>query len=127
MSRPNDPSEKALLDQIKNSISGMQDDMKTTYDKLSGEQVVGQSSEKPEPYVKVIVKANYEFVDLLFDKNALQGGVSEFKHRIKTAWSDALGQVQKITQERTMELLKGMNIPPNLQGLSDPNKSEDDQ
>lgn len=126
MSNENNLSEQDLLNQIKNSISGMQDDMKSTYDKLSGEEVIGTSNETPDPFVKVVVKANYEFVDLLFDKQALQGGVSEFKFRIKTAWSDALSQVQKITQARTMELLQGMNIPPNLQGLNTPSTDDED-
>ena len=121
----NEPSEKDLLNQIKGSISGMQDNMKDTYEKLSGEEVIGKSNEKPEPLVKVIVKANYEFVDLRFDKEALQGGVNEFKHRIKIAWADAIKQVQEITQARTMELLKGMNIPTDLQGLTDQNQDEE--
>ena len=120
------PSEQDLISQIKNSISGMQDEMKNTYQKLSSEDVVGSSSETPDPFVKIIMKANYEFVDILFDKNALQGGVTEFRFRIKTAFNDAIGQVQKITQARTMELLQGMNIPQNLQqGLQD-NQTEDD-
>jgi DNA-binding protein YbaB len=121
------PSEKDLIDQIKNSISGMQDQMKQTYQQLSSEDVIGKSSETPTPYVEVVLKANYEFVDLAFDKNALQGGVTEFKHRIKTAFNDAIGQVQKITQERTMQLLQGMNVPQNLQQGLNENKDDDDK
>jgi DNA-binding protein YbaB len=119
-------SEKDLVDQIKNSISGMQDQMKDTYQQLSSEDVVGKSNETPNPLVKVVLKANYEFVDLSFDKNALEGGVQEFKFRIKTAFNDAIAQVQKITQEKTMQLLQGMNIPPHLQqGLN--NKDDEDK
>ena len=117
MTDANKPSEQELVNQIKDSIAGMQEDMKATYEKLSSEQIVGKSSETPDPYVQIILRANYELIDLLFEKEALQGGVTEFKHRIKTAWKDALTQVQQVTQARTMELLQGMQIPEHLRGL----------
>ena len=121
------PPEKQLIDQIKNGIAGMQDQMKNTYQQLSSSDVVGRSNEKPSPYVQIILKANYEFVDIQFEKNALDGGVGEFKFRIKTAFNDAIKQVQKITQEKTMQLLQGMNIPPHLQqGLSSKNDADED-
>ena len=63
--------------------------------------------------------------NILFDKNALQGGAAEFKFRIKTAFNDAIGQVQKITQEKTMQLLQGMNVPPNLQDSLNKQDDED--
>jgi len=119
------PSEQDLINQIKNSISGMQDQMKNTYQQLSSEDVVGKSGETPEAFVQIVLKANYEFVDILFDKNALQGGVGEFKFRIKTAFNDAIQQVQKITQEKTMQLLQGMNVPPNLQDSLNKKDDED--
>jgi DNA-binding protein YbaB len=128
MSAENKPSEQQLVNQIKDSIAGMQDEMQATYAKLSGEEVIGKSGETPNPYVQIIMKANYDMVDLMFEKEALQGGVNEFKFRIKAAWKDALQQIQQITQARTMELLQGMNIPNDLQGLNqDQIASDDDQ
>ena len=118
--------DKNLIDQLKNSIAGMQDQMKNTYEQLSSSDVTGQSAEKPTPYVKIILKANYEFVDIQFEKNALEGGVGEFKFRIKTAFNDAIKQIQKITQEKTMQLLQGMNMPPHLQQSLGKNDDDDE-
>ena len=120
------PPEKQLIDQIKNSIAGMQDQMKNTYQQLSSSDVVGKSAETPSPFVQIILKANYEFVDIQFEKNALEGGVGEFKFRIKTAFNDAIKQIKKITQEKTMQLLQGMNMPPHLQQSLGKNDDDDE-
>src|SRR3989338_4001866 len=96
-----------LLTDIQKSIKGMQDEMQNTYKRLADLEVTGQSNDGT---VKVIMTATYNFVDIQFNEDALQGGVKEFKWRIREAWKDLSEKIQKTTQEKTIELLQGMDI-----------------
>lgn len=104
-----------LLDDIKSSIMEMQTQMRQTYSDLSSQKLVGESHDKT---VKIIMTATYGFEDIEFEKEALQGGINEFKWRIREAWKNLSEKIQKTTQSKTMELLKGMHIPEDIRNLS---------
>lgn len=104
-----------LLDDIKDSILNMQSQMQTTYQALSNVQVSGESVDKT---VKITLTGTYAFHDIEFNEKALQGGVKEFKQRIREAWQAAVDQVQQATQNKTMELLQNMQIPDEIKNLS---------
>lgn len=107
--------ENRLLSDIKNSILDMQQQMQTAYSNLSDLKVTGESHDKT---VKIIMTATYSFVDIDFDEHALQGGVKEFKWRIREAWKHLSENIQKTTQSKTLELLKGMNIPEDIRQIA---------
>src|SRR3990167_1565415 len=111
-----------LLDNIKNSIADMQTQMQSTYQNLSDIKVSGESSDKT---VKIIMTATYTFVDIEFNEKALQGGVKEFKLRIREAWESAVKKIQETTQQKTMELLQQMQIPDEIRNLSAPPKEKE--
>ncbi len=104
-----------LLNEIKDSIATMQEQMQSTYQNLSNIHVSGESHDKT---VKVVVTGTYGFHDIEFNEKALQGGVKEFKQRIKEAWTTAVEQVQQTTQNKTSELLQQMQIPEEIRNLS---------
>ncbi len=112
---PETNQENQLLEEIKSSIMNMQDQMKSTYSNLSGTKIIGESNDKT---VRVIMTATYSFEDIEFDERALQGGIKEFKWRIREAWKDLSEKIQKATQSKTMELLKGMNVPDDIRNMS---------
>lgn len=103
-----------LLADIKNSIGDMQKQMQSTYSTLNDEVLEGFSADHT---VKITATATYEFKDIDFSEAALQGGVKEFKWRIREAWKDLTTNIQKRTQAKTMELLQGMNIPDEIKNL----------
>lgn len=108
-------SEQQLLDEIKNSIMDMQNQMQSTYSSLSETMLVGESHDKT---VKVTMTATYEFNDIEFGEAALRGGIKEFRWRIREAWKNLSEQIQKTTQAKTMELLQGMQIPDDIKNLT---------
>ena len=108
-------NEDNLLDEIKSSITDMQSQMQTTYSDLSDIKLSGESSDKT---VRITMTATYSFEDIEFDERALQGGVKEFKWRIREAWKDLSDKIQETTQAKTVELLQGMNIPDDIRNLS---------
>ena len=110
-----------LADNIKNSIQGMQEQMQSTYAELGNINITGESHDKT---VRISMSATYVFDDIDFDEKALQGGVREFKWRIREAWKDLSEKIQQTTQARTLELLQGMDIPEQIRELpSDEDKS----
>lgn len=116
-----------LLADIQNSIMGMQNQMQTTYQNLADIKVSGKSVDES---VEIIMTATYGFVDINFTEKALQGGVKEFKTRIREAWENVVKKIQETTQAKTMELLQQMQIPDEIKNLSvpkDKDKSDDDQ
>ncbi len=122
-----------LLKEIKDSIFNMQSQMQSTYENLSNIRVSGESHDKT---VKITLTATYAFQDIDFSEKALQGGVKEFKARIKEAWNAAVEQVQQATQSKTVELLQQMQIPEDIKNMSmeeqqkaiaDANKKDDDK
>lgn len=104
-----------LLDEIKNSIAEMQQHMQKTYTNLSDLKLSGESNDKT---VKIIMTATYQFEDIEFDERAFQGGIKEFKWRLREAWKALAENIQKTTQEKTVELLKGMQIPEDIRKIS---------
>lgn len=106
-----------LLDNIKSSILDMQNQMQSTYQNLSDIKVFGESVDQT---VKIIMTATYGFVDITFGNEALQGGVSAFKTRIREAWESVVKKIQETTQNKTIELLQQMQIPDEIRNLSMP-------
>src|SRR3989338_1787151 len=104
-----------LLSDIKNSIMDMQTQMQSTYQNLADIKVSGESSDKT---VKITMTATYAFVDIDFNEKALQGGVKEFKARIREAWENVVKKIQEATQAKTIELLQQMQIPDEIRNLS---------
>lgn len=104
-----------LLNEIKNSIAGMQEQMQSTYANLSDIKIIGESHDKT---VKITMTATYGFEDIEFGEDALRGGVKEFKWRIREAWKNLSEEIQKTTQNKTVELLQSMQIPDDIKQLS---------
>lgn len=103
-----------LLDNIKSSIVDMQKQMQETYQSLSGINLIGRSDDKT---VEIEMTPTYTLVDIRFGENALEGGVKEFKWRIRESWKNLMEQIQKVTQEKTLELLQGMQIPDEIRNI----------
>ena len=104
-----------LLADIKNSIVDMQQQMQSTYSNLADIKLTGESHDKS---VKITMTATYAFEDIEFDERALQGGVKEFKWRIREAWKNLSEEIQKTTQNKTVELLQSMQIPDDIKNIS---------
>lgn len=108
-------TDENLLDDIKSSIVDMQDQMQNTYSGLADIKISGESNDKT---VKITMTATYQFEDIEFDERAFQGGIKEFKWRVREAWKNLSETIQKTTQEKTLELLQGMNIPDEIRNMS---------
>ncbi|MDF1653655.1 MAG: YbaB/EbfC family nucleoid-associated protein [Coxiellaceae bacterium] len=108
-------NDENLLSEIKSSITDMQSQMQSTYSNLADIKLSGESSDGT---VKIVMTATYTFEDIEFDERALQGGVKEFKWRIREAWKNLSDKIQETTQAKTVELLQGMNIPDDIRNLS---------
>lgn len=111
------PNPDDLLSNIKSSIVDMQSQMQSTYQNLSDIFLSGESSDKT---VKITMTATYAFQDIEFNEKALQGGVKEFKLRIREAWENLVKKIQETTQAKTMELLQQMQIPDEIRNMSMP-------
>ena len=107
-------NENPLLNDIKSSIQGMQSEMQDTYKRLADLEISGKSNDGT---VEIVMTATYNFVDIKFNEDALKGGVKEFKWRIREAWKNLSEEIQKTTQEKTIELLQGMDIPEEIRNL----------
>ncbi len=113
------PNPDDLLSNIKNSIVDMQSQMQSTYQNLADILISGESSDKT---VKITMTATYGFKDIDFNEKALQGGVKEFKLRIREAWENLVKKIQETTQAKTMELLQQMQIPDEIRNMSMPDQ-----
>ncbi|MDP1574059.1 MAG: YbaB/EbfC family nucleoid-associated protein [Coxiellaceae bacterium] len=111
------PNPDDLLSNIKSSIVDMQSQMQSTYQNLADIILSGESSDKT---VKITMTATYGFHDIEFNEKALQGGVKEFKLRIREAWENLVKKIQETTQAKTMELLQQMQIPDEIRNMSMP-------
>ena len=111
------PNPDDLLSNIKNSIVDMQSQMQSTYQNLADIILSGESSDKT---VKITMTATYGFQDIEFNEKALQGGVKEFKLRIRESWENLVKKIQETTQAKTMELLRQMQIPDEIRNMSMP-------
>ena len=103
-----------LIDDIKSSIMDMQDRMQSTYASLAELKIVGESHDKT---VRITMTATYTFEDIEFDERALQGGIKEFRWRIREAWKNLSEKIQQTTQSKTVELLQNMQIPEDIKNL----------
>lgn len=111
-----------LLDEIRKSMMDMQQQMQSTYMGLENIEVSGEADG-----VIIKITCTYKFLDIDIQPKAMQGGLKEFKYRIREAWKNACDEVQKTTQAKTMELLQGMQIPEEIRKMSaDPTKRDDD-
>ena len=104
-----------LLSDIKNSILNMQAQMQNTYSNLADIKLSGESHDKT---VKITMSATYAFEDIEFDERALIGGIKEFKWRVREAWKNLSDEIQKTTQNKTLELLQGMDIPNDIKNMA---------
>lgn len=110
-----------LLSEIQNSIMDMQNQMQSTYQNLNDIVITGRSSDGS---VTITMTATYAFKDIDFSEKALQGGVKEFKTRIREAWQSVVEQVQEATQSKTVELLQQMQIPEEIKNMSMPTEEQ---
>lgn len=108
-------NDNPLLNNIKSSIVDMQSQMQNTYASLQTLKITGESNDKT---VKITMTATYQFEDIEFGPAALQGGPREFRYRIAEAWKNLSENIQKATQEKTIELLQGMQIPDEIRNLN---------
>ena len=113
-----------LLNEIKSSIMDMQTQMQTTYSSLADIKLIGESHDKT---VRITMSATYSFEDIEFDEKALQGGIKEFKWRIREAWKNLSEEIQKTTQSKTMELLQGMQVPDEIKNITMDEQKGDDE
>lgn len=104
-----------LMKELEDNMKKMKDDLEETFKGLDEEIFTGQSSDKS---FSIEMSGTYNLKDIDFGKQALQGGVTEFKWRIREAWKNLMEQIQEATQKKTMDLLGSMNLPPELQGLA---------
>lgn len=110
-----------LLNDIQSSIMGMQNQMQSTYQNLADIKVSGKSADNS---IEIIMTATYGFVDVNLTKEALQGGLKEFKTRLGESLGDVVKKIQETTQAKTMELLQQMQIPDEIKNMSLPKKDE---
>jgi DNA-binding protein YbaB len=111
MSDPTNPN--MLLEEIRKSMTEMQQQMQTTYLGLENMEITGEFEG-----ITITITCTYKFVNIHIDPKAMQGGLKEFTHRIREAWSRACESVQKATQNKTMELLQNMQIPDEIRNMS---------
>lgn len=102
-----------LLNEIRKSMMDMQQQMQSTYTGLENLEVSGEADG-----VTIKITCTYKFIDIDIQPKAMQGGLKEFKYRIREAWKRACDAVQKTTQSKTMELLQGMQIPEEIRSMS---------
>src|SRR3990167_5340777 len=110
-----------LLNDIQSSIMGMQNQMQSTYQNLADIKVSGKSIDSS---IEIIMTATYGFVDVNLTKEALQGGLKEFKTRLGESLCDVVKKIQETTQAKTMELLQQMQIPDEIKNMSLPKKDD---
>lgn len=97
-----------LMKELEQNMQEMKANLEETFKGLDNEVFTGVSSDKT---FKVEMSGTYKLIDIEFDKPALQGGISEFKWRIREAWKDLMEKIQDATQKKTMDLLGNMNMP----------------
>lgn len=110
-----------LMKELEQNMQDMKQNLEQTFKGLDEEIFTGKSSDGS---FSVEMTGTYNLKDIDFGKQALQGGVTEFKWRIREAWKNLMEQIQEATQKKTMDLLGNMNLPPELQGFADKQKEE---
>ena len=114
----------SLMKEIEENMKNMKSSLEETFKGLDDEVFEGKSA---DGHFVVKMTGTYSLKEIDFDKQALQGGVSEFKWRINEAWKSLMEKIQKATQQKTMDLLGDMNLPPELQAMAgqQPPKEDD--
>lgn len=110
-----------LLDEIRKSMTEMQEQMQSTYMGLENLEVVGEFDG-----VTIKLTCTYKLTDIGIQPKAMQGGLKDFTHRLRKAWEEACDAVQKATQNKTMDLMKHLQIPEDLRNISLGKNNEDD-
>ncbi len=114
--------ENSLLAEIKNSILAMQNKMKEAYDHLGGLKISGKSKCGK---IEIIMTATYEFEDIKISPHAFADETTgkfspkQFEVRLREAWKNLSDSIRTTTQNKTMELLQNMDIPPDIRKLSE--------
>ncbi len=111
----------ALMKELEQNMQDMKNNLEATFKGLDEEIFVGLSSDKS---FRIEMSGTYNLKDIDFGKQALQGGITEFKWRIREAWKSVMEQIQEATQKKTMDLLSSMQLPPELQGFAGHKKEE---
>ena len=112
-----------LMKELEDNMKAMKDNLEDTFNGLDKEVFTGHSSDKT---LNVQMSGTYKLIDIDFNKPALQGGITEFKWRIREAWKNLMDQIQEATQKKTMDLLGNMNLPPELQELAGKQAEKDE-
>lgn len=102
----------SLLDDIRKSMAEMQEQMQSTYMGLENLEVTGEHGG-----VTIKLTCTYKLSDIKIQPTALQGGLNDFTDRLRKAWEMACDEVQKATQNQTMELMKQLQIPDDIRNL----------
>ena len=102
----------SLLDEIRKSMAEMQEHMQSTYMGLETLEVAGNFDG-----VTIKMTCTYKLNDIAIEPRAMQGGIKDFTHRLRKAWEAALEEVQRATQNQTMELMKQLQIPDEIRSL----------
>lgn len=110
-------SEDALLDEIKASIMGMQEQMQSTYTNLESTVLTGKSDDGS---VILEVTATWQLKGFNFTRDSFADGRQGFIDRFFQAWADLNKKVGEATQSKTIELLQSMQIPEEIRNISNP-------
>jgi DNA-binding protein YbaB len=112
-----------LLSKIQDSIVNMQGQFKKAYEQLSHEIITGESKDKT---MKIIITATQQFRDCEMVQEALVGGFTAFRARLKEALEDLFEKLTKTTQTRTLSMLQNMPIPDEIKDLPLEKKENDE-
>ena len=113
-----------LLNKIQDSIVNMQGQFKKAYEQLSHEMITGESKDKT---MKIIITATQQFRDCEMVQEALVGGFTAFRARLKEAMEDLFEKLTKTTQSRTLSMLQNMPIPDEIKDLPIDKKKDDNE
>lgn len=104
------------IEQLKENLGAMQEQMKTTYGALAETMITGRSDDE---LVSIEMSATYKLGEpgWLFDERALKGGLQAFKQRLSEAWEDLNQNIQSTTQKQTMQLLQSMPMPEGIKDM----------
>jgi DNA-binding protein YbaB len=119
-----DKQDKNLLGKIQNSIVNMQGQFKKAYEQLSHEVITGESKDKT---MKITITATQQFRDCEMVQEALVGGFTAFRARLKEALENLFEKLTQTTQSRTLSMLQNMPIPDEIKDLSLENKDKNNE
>ena len=104
-----------MMEDFKQNLEKMQQDMQATYAGLSDTTLKGYSDDQ---MLGIEMTATYQLKNWEFDERALKGGMQAFKQRLTEAWNNLNQEIQGATQNKTRELLEKMPIPDEMKNMS---------